>query len=64
MTLTPDKVNGAFELLGGLFILNHCRVVFRDKAVAGVSVLSTIFFALWGSMEYLLLPASEPVVEL
>lgn len=44
----PDIVNGAFECAGGLFILNHCRAVLRDKAVAGVSIVSTAFFAAWG----------------
>lgn len=42
-------VNGLFEAIGGLFILNHCRVLWRDKSVAGVSILSTVFFALWGA---------------
>lgn len=44
----PDLVNGGFELLAGFMILNHCRVLYRDKKVRGVSILSTIFFALWG----------------
>lgn len=44
----PDLINGAFEVFGGLFILNHCRVLFKDKLVKGVSVLSTSFFFLWG----------------
>ena len=43
-----DVVNGSFELLGGFMILNHCRAVWRDKAVAGVSILSTVFFTMWG----------------
>jgi hypothetical protein len=46
--MSPDFVNGAFELLGGAFVLNHCRAVVRDKAVAGVSILSTAFFSAWG----------------
>lgn len=41
-------VNGAFEIFGGLFVLNHCRAVLRDKAVAGVSIISTAFFSTWG----------------
>lgn len=44
----PDLINGAFELGGGLLILNHCRAVLRDKAVAGVSILSTAIFTAWG----------------
>lgn len=46
--MIPDIINGLFELLGGLFVLNHCRSVLRDKAVAGVSIISTIFFTSWG----------------
>lgn len=46
--MTSDLFNGLFELAGGLFILNHCRAVLRDKAVAGVSIVSTAFFSAWG----------------
>lgn len=44
----PDIVNGTFEALGALMVLNHCRAVLRDKRVAGVSILSTVFFTAWG----------------
>lgn len=43
-----DFTNGLFEFIGGLLILNHCRAVLRDKAVAGVSILSTAVFTSWG----------------
>lgn len=43
-----DFVNGSFEALGGLFVLNHCRILYGDKAVKGVSILSTVFFLSWG----------------
>lgn len=46
--MIPDFVNGAFEMIGGLFVLNHCRVLYRDKSVAGVSRLSTGVFFAWG----------------
>lgn len=26
-----DAINGLFEALGGMLILNHCRAVLRDK---------------------------------
>ena len=48
MILTPDQINGSFEFFGGFFILNHCYTLCKDKRVAGVSVLSTAFFFLWG----------------
>lgn len=44
----PDIINGTFEGAGAAFILNHCRVLWHDKRVAGVSIVSTIFFAAWG----------------
>ena len=47
MTL-PDLVNGGFEACGGVFVLNHCRVLHRDKQVKGVSKLSTAVFFAWG----------------
>ena len=43
-----DNVNGLYEGLAGLFILNNCRMVLRDKAVKGVSIVSVVFFASWG----------------
>lgn len=46
--MTPDLINGLFECVGGLLILNHCRAVRRDKAVAGVSIVSTMVFTSWG----------------
>jgi len=44
----PDLINGLFELLGAVAILGHVRRVFKDKAVAGVAIWSTVFFASWG----------------
>ena len=47
-TMLPDLINGSFELLGGFFILNHCRALYAHKMVKGVSIISTIFFSSWG----------------
>lgn len=44
----PDIVNGAFEALAGVAILNHCRALYRDKEAKGVSLWSTVFFSAWG----------------
>lgn len=44
----PDLINGSFEAVAALFTLNHCRVLLRDRAVAGVSIASMAFFTLWG----------------
>ena len=45
---TFDLINGSFEAVAALFTLNHCRVLLRDRAVAGVSIASMAFFTLWG----------------
>lgn len=55
--MSPDLINGAFEGLASLFILNHCRVLFNDKTVRGVSVLSCAFFTLWGLWNLYFYPA-------
>ena len=54
--MLPDAINATYECVGGLFILNNCRHVLRDKAVAGVSVLSTAFFFSWGVWNILYYP--------
>ena len=43
-----DLINASFEVLAGFMVLNHCRAVKRDKAVAGVSIVSVFFFTIWG----------------
>lgn len=43
-----DAINASFELLAGLFVLNHCRVLHQHKLVRGVSLDSVGFFTLWG----------------
>ncbi len=43
-----DLTNGAFEMLGAIAIFGHVLRLWKDKAVAGVSILATIFFSLWG----------------
>ena len=46
--MLADLANGTFEALAGLMVLNHCRVLYRDKLVRGVSASSTAFFFSWG----------------
>lgn len=43
-----DYINGAFEMLSGIFLLLNCFKVYKDKQVKGVSMLSTAFFTTWG----------------
>lgn len=43
-----DLANACFEGCAAAFILNHCRVLYKDKKLRGVSVLSVAFFFSWG----------------
>lgn len=51
-----DFINGAFEMLGAVLVLNHCRAVLKDRAVAGVSVLSCWMFTVWGGWNLVYYP--------
>lgn len=46
--MSPDVVNGAFELAGAIVIGRQCFHVLRDREVAGVRWTLPGFFWLWG----------------
>ncbi|KRB73470.1 hypothetical protein [Noviherbaspirillum sp. Root189] len=46
--MTADTINGLFEAFASLMILNHARVLYRDKLVRGISIVSVMFFFAWG----------------
>lgn len=43
-----DLANAGFEFGGAIFILNHARVLFAEKIVRGISLVSIVFFLIWG----------------
>jgi len=43
-----DRVNGAFEAGGGLFLSLNVIKLLHDKSVAGVAWPAVAFFAFWG----------------
>ena len=43
-----DFANAFFEAGGSIFILNHARVLYNQKLVRGMSLLSVFFFSCWG----------------
>lgn len=60
--IDKDAINGTFELAAGGFVLNHARVLYRDKLVRGVSILSIMFFWLWGLWNMYYYPAlNQPI---
>jgi len=46
--MTPDMLNGAFELLGGGFIWSNVWRLYRDRRVRGFDWRSVAFFWSWG----------------
>jgi hypothetical protein len=48
MVTWQDLVNGGFEIFAGLFVLDHCRKLYKDKIVRGVSFIAVVFFTSWG----------------
>jgi len=46
--MTPDLINGLFEICGGFFILLSILKLNRDKKVSGVSYLTVGFWTVWG----------------
>jgi hypothetical protein len=46
--MTPDMVNGLFELFGALVLSLNVRRIVQDRQLKGVSIWPVVFFALWG----------------
>ena len=46
--MTPDHINGLFELAGSLNIWWCCWCVYQHKGYAGVTPAILVFFLSWG----------------
>lgn len=46
--MSPDIINGAFELIGGFMLWFNVRALYRAKHFAGVTIGPTTFFMAWG----------------
>jgi len=57
--MSPDVVNGVFELVGAFFVWANVRRLWRDKTIAGVYWPTTAFFAIWGLWNLYYYPAIE-----
>jgi hypothetical protein len=55
--VTPDLVNGLFELIGALSIYGHVRRLRRDREVRGVYWPSVAFFTAWGAWNLFYYPS-------
>ncbi len=52
-----DLINASFEMSACLFVLNHCRVLMEHKETRGVSIVSMLFFTVWGFWNLVYYPA-------
>ena len=43
--MSPDTINGLFELAGGLLLLLNVRALVRDQYLRGVSLIPPLFSA-------------------
>lgn len=46
--MTPDLINGSFELLGGVLIWMNVWRMYKDQELKGVHWGPTLFFTVWG----------------
>jgi hypothetical protein len=53
-----DAINGSLELMGAVFLLNNCWLLYSHKRVQGVSVSATAFFTTWGLWNLYFYPAN------
>jgi len=59
MTLSPDSVNGLFEVLAGAFISLSVLKLHKEKLVRGVSWKHVGFFWLWGAWNLYYYPSLD-----
>jgi hypothetical protein len=57
--MTPDLINGCFELTGAAMLCLNVRRLWRDRRVAGVHWGPTLFFAAWGFWNLFYYPSLE-----
>ena len=52
-----DIINALFEFFGGCFLWWNVRQLYHDKQIKGVSIVSIVFFALWGGFNLWFYPS-------
>lgn len=57
--MSPDLINGFFELFATFFICLHIRRTLKDKSVKGVSIVATVFFFAWGVWNIYFYPSQK-----
>lgn len=55
--LTPDQINGSFELAGAYFTWSNFAAYYKARELVGVYWPATAFFTLWGLWNLYYYPA-------
>lgn len=55
--MTPDAINGAFELVGSITLWLNVLALYRAKQVRGVHYAGAAFFTCWGVWNLYFYPA-------
>lgn len=46
--MTPDIINASFEFIAAFMLARNCWFTYKAKGTKGISIASSVFFALWG----------------
>lgn len=57
--MSPDQINGTFELVGAWFAWVNALTLYREKGVRGVYWPAWAFFSAWGLWNLFYYPALE-----
>ena len=57
--MSPDIINGMFELFGSVLLWRNVWQLYKDKQVKGVHWNATAFFAAWGYWNLYYYPSLE-----
>ena len=57
--MVMDNINGAFEIVGGVFVAMNVLRLHSDKNVRGVSMVAVSFFTVWGIWNLAYYPALD-----
>ncbi len=57
--MTPDMVNGLFEIFGAFVLCFNVKQIRKDRAVKGINPWTTVFFTTWGMWNLYYYPSLE-----
>lgn len=46
--IDKDVINSAFQICATFFVFNNVWVLYKEKKIAGVSIMTALFWTVWG----------------